>query len=229
MTYVIREARDGWAVDTDWPISPSLAQRIASTPLTVTVDGKPVTKPVTAVGQYVGLEDNGAGDITADRLTGILDAGLDCWLIQHALNPGWHADAALGKRLGANARRNAQLVGYLEGCHLEWDQEGCASVGQPVSDCINAWVDQVVDVYPALTYVGYQSGLTSSQWYTSLPKVHAYHSDYGPRSVDTRAFVLKQHAQQTWLGIPIDADEILTDNLGGRLRCMASVSLPAVA
>lgn len=212
MTYIVQDAPDCLAVDTSWPVSPWLAKQIAAE----NIGGQPIA----GVGQYVGLHRNGAGDITPERLQGILEAGLGCWLIQHCLNPGWVASEALGRELGAAARANAMAVGYLEGAHLELDLEGCSSSQQPVVDFVGAWCDQVKDAFQPLLYVGYSAGLNSWELYECLHDVHAYCSDAGPRSVDSRGFVMKQRPQCKLCGIPVDPNDVHADELGGRLRWM---------
>lgn len=216
MSYIVQAAPDGLSVDTSAAISPELAMQISRTRL--------MGQPVLGVCQYVGFEHNGGGDITTERLEGIMSAGLGLWLVQHVLYPGWTASAALGAQFGAAARRNAESVGYLPGAHLALDLEGCKSVGQPVIDYVNAWADAVRDKYPVLLYVGYACGLTAQQLYDALPNVHCYWSDFGPRQVTTRGFAIKQHAQTSFCGIPVDPDEHHADLLGDRLHWMQSDS-----
>jgi len=216
--YLVQEAPDCLVIDTSEAVTPELALRLAQTNL--------LGLSIQGVGQYVGLHDgNGPNDITPERLRGILDAGLGLFLIQHCFNPGWHASGELGEELGTNARRNAQLVGYGEGAVLVPDLEGCASVGQPVIDFCNAWVDQVKAVFTPLLYVGFSCGLSAEQLYDALPDVHAYGSDVGPREVATRGFVWKQHPETTLhLGtagdLRVDPGTLRADALGGRMRWM---------
>ncbi len=217
MRYVVQEAPDCLVIDTSAAIGPELAQRLAETKL--------LGLRVQGAGQYVGLRENGANDITRERLAGILDAGLGCWLIQHCFNPGWEASASLGAELGANAKRNAVLAGYAEGASLVLDLEGCASVGSAVIDFVNAWVDAVTDTFSPLLYVGFSAGLDAEQLYEALPGVHAYGSDIGPRVVAKRGFVWKQHPETTLhLGttgdLRVDPGKVTADALGGRLRWM---------
>ena len=207
MTYVVAEAPDGISLDTSAAISPELAARIAQTTL--------LGQMVAGVCQYVGLENNGPQDLTPARVDGIMAARLGLWAVQHCLRPGWVADGPLGRRLGAAARRNAMLAGYLEGAHLALDLEGCASVGQPVIDYVNAWVEEVIDSFPVVLYVGYSTGLTAQQLYESFPRIHLYWSDAGPRQVSTRGFAVRQHLQTTCCGIPVDPDTTSADLLGG--------------
>jgi Rv2525c-like, glycoside hydrolase-like domain len=223
MPYIAQDAPDCLVVDTSQPVGAELAQRLYTTTL--------LGLRIQGVGQYVGLHTNGPWDITQERLAAILETGLAVWLIQHCFegkspaNPGWTASAALGAELGVNARRNANLVGYAEGAHLVLDLEGCASSGAPVVDFVNAWADQVKDVFSPLVYVGYDCGLSAEQLYEALPDVHAYGSDAGPREVATRGFVWKQHPETTLhLGtvgdLRVDPGTLRADALGGRLRWM---------
>jgi len=217
----MREAPDGLSIDTSSPITPELAQKIASTSL--------LGQRITGCAQYVGLEENGAWDINRDRLVGILGAGLGLWLVQHALAPGWHATGQLGAQLGNAARRNALLVGYASGAHLALDLEGCASVGQPVIDYVSAWCEAVRDDFEPLLYVGYSTGLTAQQLYEAFPAIHCYWSDAGPRQVSTRGFAMKQHSEMHCCGIQVDPDTMGQDLLGGRLRWMIDDSAPSNA
>lgn len=212
MGYVVREAPDGLSIDTAAPIDPELAQKFRSTTL--------MGRQVLGVAQYVGLEDNGAWDINNDRLVGILGAGLGLWLVQHCLKPGWEASGALGRQLGNNARRNACLAGYASGAHLALDLEGCASVGQPVIDYVNAWCEAVRDDFAPLLYVGYATGLSAQQLYEAFPAIHCYWSDFGPRQVSTRGFAVRQHTQVSFCGVMVDPDTHEADLLGGRLLWM---------
>jgi hypothetical protein len=212
VTAVLREAPDGMALDASIPITPALAQKMAATPL--------LGQKLLGVSQYVGLEQNSSSDISAANLQGIMAANLGLWLTQHCLYPGWVADGALGHKLGASARQNAASVGYLNGCHLALDLEGCKSVGQDVIDYVNAWVNEVRDDYQPLLYVGYSCGLTAQQLYEAFAGIHCYWSDFGPRQVSTRGFAIKQHAQVMFCGQPVDPDELQEDHLGGRLRWM---------
>ena len=220
MTYCVRDAEDGLAVDTSFPVSPSLARLLAATP----IQGERIT----AVCQYVGLAQNGSGDINGYRLAGILDAGLSLWLVQHCLNPGWEASGALGKQLGATAKQNASLAGYAPGAHLGLDLEGCRSVGQPVIDYVCAWADQVAGVYPVVLYVGYAAGLGSRDLFERLTGVHLYWKDNGPRKVDQRGFAVEQGLQLIHCGIPVDTDRMHADAFGVRLRVMCTQE-PGVA
>lgn len=219
MTYIVREAPDGMSIDTSTPITPELAAKIASTTL--------MGQPVRGVCQYVGLEDNGAWDINVDRVAGIMAAGLGLWLVQHCLMPGWTATAMLGRQLGNNARRNAMLAGYLSGAHLALDLEGCASVGQPVIDYVNAWCEAVRDDFAPLLYVGYSTGLNAQQLYEAFPAIHCYWSDFGPRQVSTRGFAVKQHTEVSFAGIRVDPDTTQADLLGGRLLWMIDDKAPS--
>lgn len=212
MPYIVRDAPDGLSIDTASPVTPELAQHIAQTSL--------LGQRVLGVAQYVGLEENGAFDISHDRLVGILGAGLGLWLVQHALARGWQASTQLGTRLGHNARRNALLVGYAQGAHLALDLEGCSSIGQPVIDYVNAWSEAVRDDFEPLLYVGYATGLNAQQLYEAFPAIHCYWSDFGPRQVSTRGFAIKQHSEMACCGIQVDPDTMGQDLLGGRLRWM---------
>lgn len=218
MAYVVKEAPDGLAIDTASPITPEVAQKIARSTL--------LGQPIVGVCQYVGLQDNGAFDINNERLAGILGAGLGLWLTQHCLYPGWEATEALGRQLGNAARRNALLAGYAQGACLALDLEGCKSVGQPVIDYVNAWVEQVRDDFEPLLYVGFSTGLTAQQLYEAFPGIHRYWSDFGPRQVSTRGFCVKQHVQTACCGMMVDPDETHADLLGSRLLWMIDDAAP---
>jgi hypothetical protein len=216
--YIVQEAPDCLVVDASEAVVPELARALAQTKL--------LGLRVQGVGQYIGLHDgNGPNDLTQVRLAGILDAGLGCFAIQHCFNPGWHASADLGAELGGNARRNALLAGYGEGAAVWLDLEGGASLGQPVIDFCNAWVDQVKSVYTPRIYVGFACGLSPEQLYEALPDVHGYGSDVGPREVATRGFQWKQHAETVLhLGtagdLRVDPGTLRADLLGGRMPWM---------
>ena len=212
MTAVLRDAPDGMALDCSYPINAARAIEMAATPL--------LGQKVNGVCQYVGLEHNSSSDISVENLQGILKAGLGLWLVQHCLYPGWEASAALGRHLGLAARQNAASVGYLSGCHLALDLEGCKSVGQDVIDYVTSWVNEVRDDYQPLLYVGYSCGLTAQQLYEAFSGIHRYWSDFGPRQVSTRGFAVKQHAQVLHCGVPVDPDETQEDLLGGKLQWM---------
>ena len=219
MAYVVKEAPDGLCVDTASPITPELAQKIASTTL--------MGQRIRGVAQYVGIHDNGPNDINHDRLVGILGAGLGLWLVQHPYFPGWEASAELGMQMGAAARRNACLAGYASGACLALDLEGCKSSGQAVIDYVNAWVEQVRDEFEPLLYVGFECGLTPQQLYESLPGVHKYWSDFGSRQVSTRGFCVVQHRQTSCCGVLVDPDTTQSDLLGARLLWMIDDAIPA--
>lgn len=223
MPYVVAEAPDCMAVDTCGPITPELAQSLAKASV--------LGQPIAGVSQYVGLESNGAWDIDAQRLAGILEAGLGLWLTQHCLagqkdasgvDVGWKPSAVLGAQLGAAARRNAVQAGYMSGAHLALDLENIheQAWGQPTIDFVNAWCDQVAGGYEPLLYVGFRCGLSPQDLYERLPGVQLYWSDCGPRNVVTRGFAMKQHAETRVCGVRVDPDTIGADLLGSRLRWM---------
>ena len=250
MRYAAAEAPDCLACDTSYGVGllPSQARILHATSLAIPAGSAP--RPIRGVAQYVrrrrGVQS--AGDITIGRLPMILSAGLGLWLVQHVAMPGWVASAQLGADLGGAAAEHAIEVGYLRTCHLGVDQEGCASVGRPVADFLEAWAAEVIKVrapaptpafgevtipeaqveeigYRPLVYDGFAAGLTPDQLYAWLPRVHLYWSDYGPRQVSHRGFAVKQHAQQTLPGLPfaVDVDEVGSDQLGGRLRWMVDL------
>lgn len=220
MTYRVVSAPECLACDTSAGVTSAQARALAAT----TWKGERVR----GLAQYVPIDAKrpGPGDITAGRLQGILAAGLGLWLVQHVKFPTWIASAQLGADMGGAAAQYAKSVGYLPGCNLGVDQEGCRSVGRPVADFLEAWAKEVAAegfTYPATVYEGFAAGLTAEQLYEWLPDVHSYWSDYGPgRAVAVRGFEVVQHAQQMLPGLPfyVDLDTIKADLLGGRLQWM---------
>ena len=217
MSRAVVEVPDSVGGDTNAKVTTAMARALAG----ASWNGRPFSFLL----RYVGLHGPTPGDIDAAELDGILSAGLLLGLVQHVRLPGWPASAAAGQATGHAAVTCARAAGYVEGAHLAFDLEGCASVGQAVIDHVEAWCDVVSgEGYAPLLYVGYAAGLTPTQLYESLPGVHAYWSDYGPRAVDRRGFCLRQHAQTTIAGVQVDPDEAFADSLGGRLLLMGDVS-----
>jgi len=174
---------------------------------------------VAAIGRYVGLQQNGAGDIDHDELERIVGHGLGCWLIQHVRYPGWAPTQQLGVADGQAARRNAELVGYPHGCNLVLDLEGVrpGTPDEQVADYCDAWANAVIDAFGSTLYVGYAAVLGPSQLY-ARPNFHSYARDIGPRSVTNRGFQWVQTAEDIVLeGVKVDLGRVMQDALGGNL------------
>ena len=206
-------------VDTSAKLSAVQAKAIAGASL--------LGGPVRFVFRYVPLPGlGGHGDIDPGELEAIIDAGLMLGLVQHCRLPGWAASGMQGTLDGKAASYAAKLAGYQLGTHLAFDLEGCRDVGAPVAAHVNAWAAEVAAAgYEPLLYVGYAAGLTPAEL-GALPDVHAYWSDYGPRSVTPRGFCLTQHAQTALAGITVDPDVATADALGGRLLLMGREPAP---
>ena len=175
------------------------------------------------VWRYLSIREEHVSDLTGDERDAILNSGLALGAVSHVRYPGWAANYAQGKIDGEQALKNAKAVGYLEGCHMGLDLEGCASVGTPVSEYVNAWCLAVIQAHPVILYVGYASGLTADQLYYDLPHVHLYWSDFGPRKVSVRGFALKQLSGTLSLGgVGVDPDRVLVDAKGDAPILMAA-------
>lgn len=172
------------------------------------------------VGRYVGLSLHTLGDLDADEVAIIENAGLALLVIQHVRAPNWNPSGHLGANDGMIALQNARDAGYAEGAHLTLDLEGVRAFtkGQDVIDHVNAWADAVKPSYPAMLYVGYGTilTLTPDELFHKLT-VARYWSDYGDRHVSERGFTVKQLCGDApFLGTRIDVDLLQADSLGGR-------------
>ena len=210
---------DCTGVDTSGKLTPAMARALAGS----SWQGAPIR----FVFRYVPLPGNaGHGDIDPGELEAIIGAGLMLGLVQHCRLPGWAASGMQGTLDGKAASYAAKLAGYQLGAHLAFDLEGCRDSGAPVAAHVNAWAAEVSAAgYEPLLYVGYAAGLGPAELY-DLPLVNAYWSDYGPRSVATRGFCLRQHAQTALAGITVDPDVATADVLGGRLLLMGREPAP---
>jgi len=223
--YQVALAPDCLAIDTSAKISPAMAKLLASSALPL--PGESVPRPVRGIGRYVGLHAPEPGDIDELELTGIIDAGLGLWLVQHCLSPGWTATADLGDMLGRGAVECAKRAGYMPESALAFDLEGVANISAPVIACCEAWAAQVSPYYQPLLYVGFQCGLSPDQLY-SLPSFARYWSDAGPRVVSKRGFCAKQHVQTAIHGVPVDPDWLSADQFGDRMRWMIDAPAPSL-
>jgi len=165
--------------------------------------------------RYVSLGMPRPGDITIDEVASILRAGLALMLVQHCRLPGWTATGMQGAADGSSAARQAAIVGYPQGCHIAVDMEGLANSGSEVADYITQWAAAVRAVgYRAMVYVGYDAGLGAAELY-AIPGIDAYWSDMAGRQVAVRGCCMRQHAQTTIAGVPVDPDLVTADALGG--------------
>lgn len=205
----VAAAPDCVIVDTSWKLTAASITALAA----ATWEGQPIKGIV----RYVSIHDESKQDIDAEELATIIGAGLGCMLVQHVRYPGWQATASQGQADGLAAGANAKGAGYPMGANLWLDLEGVANVGAEVIDYVNAWATAVAaqGFIPSL-YVGYSCGLTPQQLYESLPDIHAYWSDAGPRDVERRGFCMKQHTQTALGGVQVDPDTVTADKLGGR-------------
>jgi hypothetical protein len=207
-----------WGCDTSVKIDANRAASLVRCPL-------PNGKPIKFIWRYVSLGLPDQADITIAERDIILNAGLCLLLVQHCNYPGWTATMELGREHGAFAAQHAALIEYPPGCHIALDLEGENPhvTGPQVAAFVNAWCNAIMAAgYLPCLYVGYMAGLTSAELYGSLPYVHRYWKDAGPRAVDRRGFCCTQEAQIAFAGFPIDPDHHQPDSLGGCLIGMVS-------
>ena len=165
------------------------------------------------VARYLPLPRNNAGgDISADELRAILDAGLGLLLVQHVRSPPWNPANHSGEEDAQAALQLARDVGYLPGAHIFLDLEGIVPGSAEATKAFaEAWAKAVVTAgYLAGCYVGYDVPLNAQQLY-DLHSVTSYWSDAGPRRVATRGFAMKQHAEIAIAGVKFDPDTIASD------------------
>lgn len=220
MSFLAARALPGALVaDVDVPLTDRMLDDLES----VTYKGRRVA----ALSRYIGVEENGPGDISKGELERICSRPFGCWLCQHCLNPGWTPSADLGLRLGEAAKRNASAVGYADGAHLEMDLEGVKE-GTPSAAVIEqceTWANSVKDYFRPLLYVGFDHVLSGEELWL-LPGFHAYSSDWGRHEVVNRGFVTRQFLPDFALvrGAVFDLGDANPDELGGVLTWCASIA-----
>ena len=184
--------------------------------------------------RYVFFGPPRPGDLDLSETQTVLDAGLTLLVVQHVRDHDWSPSKQLGDSDGGWAAKNAEAAGYPPGLglHIALDLEGvaAASWGAPTIEHAETWCSAVLaGGYRPVIYVGYKCGLTPQQLY-DLPNVDRYWSDAGPRSVVTRGFCMKQHAEITMAGIFVDPDHHSPDALNGVLTGLcAPAAVPGLA
>lgn len=165
--------------------------------------------------RYVSLgEPDLAHDISPDEAELIVGGNeFALGLVQHAFAEGWMAMSHIGESCGKNAAAHASLVGYPQESHLFADQEGCGSVGAPVSQYCESWAKNWAS--PGL-YIGYQPGLTPDELW-ELPSFHIYWGAAGEWTVSECGVAMRQHVQENFGGTFIDRNTPKADALGRRI------------
>ena len=164
-------------------------------------------------------------NLTNAEALNILNAGLALMAVQHVALPGWAPTVALGTAYGNYAATYAQqTVGLPQGLNIWCDLEEVAE-GSAAADVIaycQAWYAAVdtAGYIPGL-YVGYGTGLTPQQLYSSLSFKHYWRAYNGPL-VATRGYQLLQKTEVTVNGITIDPNITQNDNLGGAVLWLAA-------
>jgi hypothetical protein len=186
-----------------------------SAKLTAGIVGPLVDAGYQGVVRYVHLPGvQGTWDIDPVELKALLDGGLGLMLVQHVRYPGWDPAKCSGAEDAGTAIASAKAAGYLAGAHIFVDLEGISGTGDATTQYATDWAAAVVAAgYKAGCYVGYSVPLTPAQLY-ALENINSYWSDAGPRSVATRGFAIKQHAEIHLGGIPFDPDDVAPDVLG---------------
>lgn len=172
--------------------------------------------------RYVGLQAEGAGDLSRNEAESILTAGLLLGIVQHATKS--QLDGSLGTYNGKNAATNAANVGTPAGVTLWCDLEGTNSTSSENTIAyVNAWASAVTGAgfVPGL-YVGPNSGLSASQLYHSLTIAHYWKAASKVPWVDERGFQMLQGLSvATSAGVQIDPDIACYDAKGDRFTLVA--------
>jgi hypothetical protein len=175
------------------------------------------------------------GSLTKGEAQAILGAGMALLVVGFSRKPGWSPSAALGASDGAAAVLHAQEADLPAGLTLFCDFEtpSASATAQDCIDYINAWAKAVRAAgFRAGLYVGFGVPLTSQQLYHDLIVDCYWRAGNAPQTVAVRGYCMKQSPQfnQIVAGIEVDADEILTDALGGvPFWLVDDGSLPAAA
>ena len=219
-----------WGCDLETKLSPSMAAKLANAFIPATITGG-TAQPISFFLRYLSLGPQQIHfDLDPAEVEGILATGQSVFAVQHCREspkegpPGWETSAERGSTDGAWAGKNAVTAGLVAGMGISvgLDLEDVAQScwgAQTVAHCTE-WCRQVALVgFEPFVYDGFCSGLTPEQIY-ELPTVRRYAADYGPRTLPTRGFCLKQHSQTTIAGFSVDPQYAFADLLGG---CMVAM------
>jgi hypothetical protein len=209
-----RALPDGWGADTSAKLTAETARSLAA--------ARYQGEPLLAIARYVSRAAPQPYDVTSSEAAMVTAQGLGLWLVQHAALPGWRASGDAGKREGDAAAFHAHSIGYVPGCSLAFDLEGCADAGAPVVAHATEWALTVRAAgFSPLLYVGYAAGLGPDAL-GELP-FDAFWSDAGPRGVRPQGFVAKQGMGTLIGGVLVDPNRLAADARGVRLVAMVDV------
>lgn len=199
-------------------LTPGLLVVDTSTKLTASEAKALKAAGVAGVFRYVFFGSPRPGDIDADELQLLTEAGLTVCLVQHVRNPGWRGSAMTGTGDAGAAMANAIRAGYVSPSGgpllaMGLDLEG---IGEGGPDHAQAWCSTLAGYRP-LVYVGYASGMTTAVL-DSLAGDPSFWADFAPisqRPVPTKLYAMHQHAQSAIAGIGVDRDDILQPGIYG--------------
>jgi hypothetical protein len=214
MSLTARALGGCWLVDTNAKITAASARALAA----ASYQGHPIV----GIWRYVFFGPPIRGDLDADELRAITDAGLTLLVVQHCRSGSWRCSGQQGHEDGVYAVLNAQSAGYVtprggDPLCLALDLESVQNPGPDVAAHVDAWCQVVQGAgYRPVLYVGFAAGLSPDELY-ARPYVDRYWSDAGPRKVTTRGFCCKQGGATVLGGVSVDVDHAFPDALGGTL------------
>lgn len=203
-----RPAATGLWLDCDYPLTPP---RIAA----MLAWADPRGRKVVGVFRYVPLPGNSAaGDISAQELLDLTDAGLMVGWVQHVLMPGWLPYEHLGAIHEAHSSQYALDVGFPADMHGGFDIEGCT--GHSYGYALTWASNRVQRGGHCLGYHGYELGMTPEQ-FAAMPNVTSYWRAAGqPALPGGRGDAVIQHYPPVTIpGVgEVDLDDVQVDGRG---------------